>query len=196
MGRKIRIFTQYLLLIAFASLMCAAFEDDELEYIRTPDVVFVGTPYDLVSKMLKMAQVKKDDVVYDLGCGDGRMLILAAQKYGCRGIGYEIDPDRVRAARENVSRNHVEDLVKIVQADIFTLDLSEADVLPLYLLPEMNIRLLPQLKELRPGSRLVFHAYDLEDYIADENITIISNEDNASHTLILYTTPLRQKEGE
>lgn len=176
--------------------MCAAFEDDELKYIRTPDVVFVGTPYDLVSKMLKMAQVKKDDVVYDLGCGDGRMLILAAQKYGCRGVGYEIDPDRVRAARGNVSRNHVEDLVKIVQADIFTLDLSEADVLPLYLLPEMNIRLLPQLKQLRPGSRLVFHDYDLEDYIADENITIISNEDNASHTLTLYTTPLRLKEGE
>ncbi len=161
--------------------------------MRSPDVVYVGTPYDLISKMLQMANVKKGDLVYDLGCGDGRMLILAAQKYGCRGVGYDIDPERVRAATENVARNHVQNLVKILQADMFTLDLSKATVFPLYLLPEMNRKLLPQLDKVKPGSRIVCHDYDLEGIVADKTITIISNEDNASHTLSLYTTPLKRK---
>ncbi len=136
-------------MISAVLLMEAATQENELKHIRTPDVVYVGTPYDLVSKMLKMARVQKKDMVYDLGCGDGRILILAAQKYGCRGIGYDIDPERVKASRENVARNHVEHLVKIIQADIFTVDLSDADVLPLYLLPEMNIKLIPQLEKLK-----------------------------------------------
>src|SRR5512135_3555047 len=84
----------------------------ESEQFRTPDVVYVGTPYDIVSRMLKIASVKKQDLVYDLGCGDGRMVVLAAKKYGCRGIGYDIDPERVSAALENVKRNEVGRLVK------------------------------------------------------------------------------------
>ena len=92
-----------------------------------------------------------------------------------------------------MAKNRVEDLVKIFQADIFTLDLSEADVLPLYLLPEMNRKLLPQLDKLKPGARIVCHDYDLEGIVADETVTMISNEDNASHTLTLYTTPLKRK---
>jgi precorrin-6B methylase 2 len=168
-------------------------KDEESQSMRTPDVVYVGTAYDVASKMLQMAKIKKGDMVYDLGCGDARLLILAAQKYGCRAIGYDIDPERVRMSRENVARNHVENLVKIVQADIFTLDLSKADVIPLYLLPEMNQRLLPQLEKLKPGSCVVCHNYDLEGIIPDETITMISNEDNASHTLFLYTTPLKRQ---
>jgi predicted RNA methylase len=167
--------------------------DEESQSMRTPDVVYVGTAYDVASKMLQMAKIKKGDMVYDLGCGDARLLILAAQKYGCRAIGYDIDPERVMMSRENVAKNHVENLVKIVQADIFTLDLSKADVIPLYLLPEMNQRLLPQLEKLKPGSRVVCHNYDLEGIIPDETITMISNEDNASHTLFLYTTPLKRQ---
>jgi ribosomal protein L11 methylase PrmA len=143
--------------------------------------------------MLQMAQVKKSDMVYDLGCGDGRMLVLAAQKYGSRGVGYDIDPERVQASMDNVRRNKVEKLVKIIQADIFTVDLHKADVLPLYLLPEMNRRLLPQLDKLKRGSRIVCHNYDLDGIIPDETRTVISNEDNASHTLTLYTTPLRRR---
>jgi len=182
------------LLLLFACVGVAGNDEkDDTKWMRNPDVVYVGTPYDLVSKMLQMAKVKKGDVVYDLGCGDGRIVILAAQKYGCRGVGYDIDPERVRASRENVARNKVEKLVKIVQADIFTLDLSKADVFPLYLLPEMNRKLLPQFEKLKPGSRIVCHDYDLEGIAADETITVISNEDNASHTLSLYTTPLRKK---
>ncbi len=177
--------------ILFMGLSLAG--EQKTKWMRNPDVVYVGTPYDLVSKMLQMAKVKKGDLVYDLGCGDGRMLVLAAQKYGCRGVGYDIDPERIAASEENVARNHVEDLVKIVQADIFTLDLSKADVIPIYLLPEMNRKLLPQLDKLKPGSRIVCHDYDLEGIVADETISIVSNEDNANHTLSLYTTPLKRK---
>jgi len=166
---------------------------EKAKWMRNPDVVYVGTPYDLVSRMLQMARVQKGDLVYDLGCGDGRILILAAQKYGTRGVGYDIDPERVEASLENVARNHVENLVKIIQADIFTLDLSKADVIPIYLLPEMNRKLLPQFEKMKPGARIVCHQYGLEGIVADETVQIISNEDNASHTLTLYTTPLKKK---
>lgn len=186
------ILTSILMLLAILSVGAGP-KDGKTKWMRNPDVVYVGTPYDLVSKMLQMAHVKKGDLVYDLGCGDGRMLILAAQKYGCRGVGFDIDPERVRASRENVAKNHVEKLVKIVQADIFTLDLSKANVIPMYLLPEMNKKLLPQLDKLKPGSRVVCHDYDLDGIVADETVTVISNEDNAKHTLSLYTTPLKRQ---
>jgi SAM-dependent methyltransferase len=173
-----------------ASLRAEEFPPPQ-EPSRTPDVVYVGTPYDVVSQMLKLARVKKGDLVYDLGCGDGRMVVLAAKKYGCRGIGFDIDPERVSAALENVRRNQVQHLVKIMEADLFKLDLADADVLSLYLLPEINKKLLPQFERLKPGSRLVFHDYDLQGIEPDKTLRITSNEDDASHTLFLYTTPLK-----
>jgi ribosomal protein L11 methylase PrmA len=186
--------TALFIVLALAALPAGAGQgDDEPKAMRPPDVVYVGTPYDLISKMLQMAQVKKSDRVYDLGCGDARMLVLAALKYGSHGVGYDIDPERVLASRENVKRNKVENLVKIIQADIFTIDLSDADVIPIYLLPEMNRRLLPQLAKLKPGSRIVCHDYDLDGIVADKTIHITSNEDNADHTLSLYTTPLKYR---
>ncbi|MBN1570756.1 MAG: 50S ribosomal protein L11 methyltransferase [Acidobacteria bacterium] len=190
---KIGMLIKLLALFAAVLAPCVSLNGDDTKWIRNPDVVYVGTAYDVVSKMLHMAQPKKGDVVYDLGCGDARILVLAAQKYGCRGMGYDIDPERVGASRENVKRNKVENLVQIFQADIFTLDLSEADVIPIYLLPEMNRKLLPQFEKMKPGSRIVCHNYDLEEIVADKSVTIISNEDNASHTLSLYTTPLKLK---
>jgi ribosomal protein L11 methylase PrmA len=193
MHRNIRLTLQAVLMLAAILSMGVSPKDQKIKWMRNPDVVYVGTAYDLVSKMLHMAHVKKGDMVYDLGCGDGRILVLAAQKYGCHGIGYDIDPERVRASRENVAKHHVGKLVKIVQADIFTLDLSKADVIPMYLLPEMNRKLLPQLDKLKPGSRVVCHNYDLEGIVADKTITVISNEDNARHVLSLYTTPLKRK---
>lgn len=159
---------------------------------RTPDVVYVGTPYDVVSAMLKMGRIKERDKVYDLGCGDGRTVILAAKKYGCRGSGYDIDPERVAAARSNVSRNGVGRLVTIVEADLFALDFSGADVLSLYLLPDINQKLIPKFAKLKRGSRLVFHNYGLEGFEPDESIEVVSNEDNASHNLFLYTIPLKR----
>lgn len=190
---KMRIFLSSLLLLAAVIYPCVPLRSDDTKQMRTPDVVYVGTPYDIVSKMLKMARIKKSDMVYDLGCGDGRILVLAAQKYGSRGVGYDIDPERVKASRENVAKNGVDKLVKIVQADIFTLDLRKANVIPLYLLPEMNRKLLPQLDKLKAGSRVVCHNYDLDGIVADEVVEMVSNEDNFNHTLTLYTTPLKRK---
>lgn len=190
-------FAKQLIIIAVLLLITAipliAEEQEEPQWIQTPDVVYVGTPYDIVSEMLHMAEVKKDDLVVDLGCGDARMLVLAAQKYGTHGIGYEIDPEMVRASRWNAEKNNVADLVKIIQADIFTVDISKADVLPIYLLPEMNLQLVPQFETLKPGSRLVFHNYDLEGFTPEKIVEIISNEDNSLHTLYLYITPLKRE---
>ena len=193
MRLKMRLFFSSLLLCAAVLYPYAPLRSDDTKWMRTPDVVYVGTPYDIVSKMLKMARVKKSDMVYDLGCGDARILVLAAQKYGCRGVGYDIDPERVKDSRENVAKNGVDKLVKIFQADIFTLDLRKASVIPIYLLPEMNRRLLPQLDKLKPGSRVVCHNYDLDGIVADEVVEVVSNEDNSNHTLTLYTTPLKRK---
>jgi ribosomal protein L11 methylase PrmA len=181
------------ILASMLSMDAISKEKKATKPMRGPDVVYVGTPYDLISKMLQMANVKKGDLVYDLGCGDGRMLVLAAQKYGCHAVGYDIDPVRVEESIANATRNHVEKLVKIIQADIFTVDIKKADVIPMYLLPEMNRKLLPQLDKLKKGSRIVTHDYDLDGIVADKTVTVISNEDNASHTLSLYTTPLKRK---
>ena len=180
------------LLIFAVTPLTADESTEEPVFIQTPDVVYVGTPYDIVSQMLKLARVKKNDVVVDLGCGDARVLVLAAEKYGSKGIGYEIDPVMVRESRKNVEKNKVSDLVEIIQEDIFKVDISKADVLPVYLLPEMNLKLVPQFETLKPGSRLVFHNYDLEGYIPDKKIEVISNEDNSKHTLWLYTIPLKK----
>ena len=167
-------------------------EQDPIQ-MRVPDAVYVGTPYDVVSMMLQMAEVKKTDVVYDLGCGDARMLVLAAQKYGTVGVGYELDPELVIRSRQNVSKNDVQDLVKIIQADIFTLDLGNVDVMPLYLHPDMLVRLMPQVEKMKPGSRIVCHEYGLPGIKPEQTITVVSNEDNAERRLMLYTLPLKRE---
>lgn len=128
---------------------------------KTPDVVYVPTPQAVVDKMLELAEVKPGDVVYDLGCGDGRIVVTAAKKYGVRAIGYDIDPQRVKEARENVRQAGVEHLVRIEEADVFTLDLTGASVITLYLLPALNVRLMPQLAKMKPGSRIVSHNFDM-----------------------------------
>lgn len=128
---------------------------------REPDVVFVPTPQPVVEKMLELAEIKPDDIVYDLGCGDGRIVVTAAKKYGVKAYGFDIDPKRVEESLANVKSNKVEHLVTIQQADIFKLDLRRATVVTLYLLPELNVRLMPQLEKLKPGSRIVSHDFDM-----------------------------------
>lgn len=128
---------------------------------KTPDVVYVPTPQKVVDKMLELAEVKPGDVVYDLGCGDGRIVVTAAKKFGVKAIGYDIDPERVKEARENVKKAGVEHLVRIEEADVFTLDLTGASVITLYLLPSLNVRLMPQLAKMKPGSRIVSHNFDM-----------------------------------
>jgi precorrin-6B methylase 2 len=162
---------------------------------RGPDCVYVPTPYDVVEKMLEMAKVKKSDIVWDLGCGDGRIVVEAAKKAGCKAVGFDIEPNRVKEARANAKKNKVEHLVQIKQEDIFTLDLSEPTVLCLYILPSMMTKLKPQMAKLQPGTRIVAHDYPITTAQEEKRITMISNETNEKHTLYLYTVPLKPKNG-
>ena len=137
------------------------------------DVPYVPTPETVVEEMLKMAEVGKTDVVYDLGCGDGRIVITAAQKYGARGVGYDIDPQRISESNANAAKAGVTDRVKFSVQDLFTADFKEATVVTLYLLPEVNLRLRPKLlAELKPGTRIVSHAFDMGDWKPDKTAEI------------------------
>jgi predicted RNA methylase len=130
--------------------------------LRSPDVIFVPTPQEVVDAMLKLAKVTKNDVIYDLGSGDGRIPITAAKTYGARGVGIDIDPQRIKEATENLKTAGVGDRVKFLNQDLFTTDISEATVVTLYLLPSLNVKLIPKLnKELKPGTRVVSHAFDM-----------------------------------
>ncbi len=161
---------------------------------REPDVIFVPTPQEVVEKMLELAEVTKNDLVYDLGCGDGRIVVTAAKKYGCRGVGYDIARKRVKESLENVEKNNVGHLVRIEQRDIFTLDLSKANVITLYLLPSLNVKLIPQLEKLKPGSRIVSHDFDMKGVKPDKVITVTSNDEyDEEHTVYLWTTPLKKE---
>ncbi len=138
---------------------------------RTPDVIFVPTPPEVVDDMLRLADVKKGDVLYDLGSGDGRIPITAARRYGVRGVGIDIDPDRIREAVENAKNAGVTKLVEFRLDDIFKADFREATVVTLYLLPDLNVRLRPRLlAELRPGTRIVSHQFDMGDWRPEKKL--------------------------
>jgi len=155
------------------------------------DVSYTGTPPDVVEAMLDLANPHRDERVYDLGCGDGRIVVRAATKFGCRAFGCDIDSRRVKTSLENVRRNHVDRLVKIAQRNIFDVDLSGADVVTLYLLPHLNVRLIPQLKKLRPGARIVSHNHKIEGVEPERVVTMVSQQDNRRHTIYLWTAPLK-----
>lgn len=164
------------------------------EPARTPDVEYVPTPQPVVDKMLDMVKLKKTDVLYDLGCGDGRIVVTAAKKYGVKAFGYDIDPVRVAEAKANVKKNGVENLVTIEEADVFTLDLSPANVITVYLLPELNVRLIPQLEKLKPGSRVVSHDFDMAGVKPDRHIQFTPKDPGArEHDIYLFTTPLKKE---
>lgn len=165
---------------------------------KAPDVEYVATPQIVVNLMLELASVKQTDLLYDLGCGDGRIVITAAEKFGCKAMGVDIDPERVRESRENVKAANVEDLVTIEQKDIYELDLSDVDVAMLYLRPELNVRLIPQLKTMKPGSRIVSHDFPMEGVVPEIEVTTVSpNERNFTgkevHKIYLWTVPLKME---
>ena len=136
---------------------------------RTPDVVYVPTPQEVVEDMLRLADVKQGDVLYDLGSGDGRIAVTAARKYGVRAVGIDIDPERIREANENARQNGVQKLVQFRQQDLFAADFREASVVTLYLLPDLNLKLLPRLQaQLKPGTRVVSHQFDMGDWRPDK----------------------------
>ncbi|MGD9347657.1 MAG: methyltransferase domain-containing protein [Candidatus Aminicenantes bacterium] len=149
---------------------------------------YVATPREVVEKMLQMAQVDKSDVLYDLGCGDGRIVITAAKKYGARGVGVDIDSERIRESLRGAQEAGVEELVEFRLEDATKTDLSEATVLALYLLPESNALLRPKFeKELRPGTYIVTHDYRIPGW-EDKEIDAVSMEDlrGKNHTIFLY----------
>lgn len=155
---------------------------------RQPEVPYVPTDDKVVAEMLKVANVGKNDVLYDLGSGDGRIVITAAKQFGTRGVGVDIDPVRVKEANENAAKAGVTDRVRFVQQDLFETDIREATVVTLYLLPEVNLRLRPKLlKDLKPGTRLVSHNYDMGDWAPLK--TIIVNLPEDAHTVYYWIVP-------
>ena len=140
---------------------------------RTPDVIYVPTPHETVEAMLKLGEVKPGDVLYDLGSGDGRIPIAAAKKFGVRGVGIDIDPQRIKEANENAQREGVTKLVSFRNEDLFEADFREATVVTLYLLPSLNEKLKPKLwKELKPGTRIVSHAFDMGDWEPEKTVDV------------------------
>ena len=153
---------------------------------NTPDVHFVPTPSAVVDAMLKVANVTSNDVIYDLGSGDGRIVITAAKTYGARGVGIDLDPALIKQANENARKAGVSDRVTFLQADLFKADISEATVVTLYLLRSINLRLQPKLmRELKPGTRVVSHRFDMGDWKPEQTLTVHGAQ------VYLWTIPSR-----
>jgi SAM-dependent methyltransferase len=176
-------------------LSAAGFKSFELVELITPRAVqaqdleskkivpFVPTPQEVVDKMIEIAGVKKGDVVYDLGSGDGRIVITAAKK-GARAVGFDVDGDLVKESRENIRKAGVQDLAEIRHQDILTVDLSGASVVTMYLLPDVNLKLRPNvLSQMKPGSRVVSHAFDMGDWKPDKTERV------NGRTIYLWTVP-------
>lgn len=141
------------------------------EYEYGGDVPYVPTPPEVVEQMLKLAGVKSTDVVYDLGCGDGRIVVMAAQKFGARGVGVDINPERIEEAKQNAANAGVTNRVKFIQQNLFDADIREATVVTLYLLPSVNLKLRPKLQQdLKPGARVVSHSFDMGDWKPDKEV--------------------------
>ncbi len=154
---------------------------------RTPDVVYVPTPPEVVDEMLKMAEVRDGDVLYDLGSGDGRIPIAAAKKFRVRAVGIDIDPARIAEARANAKAAGVTDEVSFRQADLFKTDFSDATVVTLYLLDSLNLKLRPKLlSELKPGTRIVSHAFTMGDWEPEKTATVGSN------SIYMWRVPARK----
>jgi SAM-dependent methyltransferase len=145
---------------------------------------FVPTPYSVVDRMLALAEVTANDTVYDIGCGDGRIVITAAKKYGAHGVGIDYDPERIRESKENAKKAGVENLVRFIQQDAMTADYSPATVVTMYLLTNSNLKLRPILtKQLKPGSRIVSHAFSMGDW---EPVKKDEFQDENSFTRTIY----------
>jgi 16S rRNA G966 N2-methylase RsmD len=161
---------------------------------NVPEVPYVPTKELVVDKMLEMGGVKGSDVLWDLGSGDGRIPITAAKRFGTRGVGVDIDPERVKEANENARKNGVTDKVRFIEEDLFNVDFSEATVVTLYLLPEVNLRLRPKLLDsLKPGTRIVSHNYDMGKW-QPEKVEVVKTPDNDDHIVYFWRVPENKNE--
>jgi predicted RNA methylase len=164
---------------------------------ETPDIEYVPTPMNVLDKMFEVAKIRPGDVLYDLGCGDGRLVVQAAKRYGIKGIGFDVDPQRIKESNENAKTNGVEHLVRFEKKNIFEVDLGPATVVTLYLLPELNVKLIPQLEKLRPGSRIVSHDFDMEGVEPEKWWTVIAQDHqdktkDREHYVYLWRVPLKK----
>jgi len=156
---------------------------------QQPDVIYVPTPHEVVDDMLRLANVKKGDILYDLGSGDGRIAIAAAKKFGIKAIGIDIDPERIREANENARKAGVTSLVEFRQEDLFKADFSEATVVTLYLLPDLNVKLRPRLwEELQPGTRIVSHQFDMGTWKPEKRL------ESNGRVVYFWTIPTKKKQ--
>lgn len=171
----------FLVICLGASLTCA-----QETALREPDVIFVPTPENVVKQMLTMAKVHKGDILYDLGCGDGRTVIMAAKDFGAKATGIDINPVRIQESLENAERQGMANSPNVTfrNEDLFEADFREATVVTLYLLRSLNIKLRPKLwRELKPGSRIVSHDFDMGDWEPEEEVEM------DGHTVYLWTIP-------
>lgn len=155
---------------------------------RRPDVVYVPTPQEVVDRMLDLAEVRRGDVVYDLGCGDGRIVVSAAKGYGARAVGIDIDPRRVRESLDNARRNGVSELVTVHREDLFATDLAGASVVTLYLVPNLIDRLTPRLAHLKPGTRVVSHSFPIRG-VRPARTSQVTLAKGGVRRVYLYVTP-------
>jgi precorrin-6B methylase 2 len=184
-----RLRTVVLLFAMLAAVAAPSMAQQPAAPLRSPDVIFVPTPQEVVDAMLKMAKVGPNDVVFDLGSGDGRIPITAVKTFNARsGTGIDIDPQRIREANENLKTSGVGDKVRFLNQDLFTTDISSASVVTLYLLPSLNLKVLPKLnKELKPGTRVVSHAFDMGDIKPEQTANI------NGRTIYMWTVPIQNK---
>ncbi len=176
------------ILLASVCLVLAVEPSVFLAQQKMLDVPYVPTKYPVVDEMLKLAGVQKGDVVYDLGCGDGRLVVTAAQRYGAHGVGFDIDPERIAESGENATKAGVTGLVKFHEQDLFTADFHEATVMTLYLLTSVNLKLRPKLlRELRPGTRIVSHNFGMGEWKPDASSSV--DVEDISHEVYLWIIP-------
>lgn len=157
-----------------ASIVCAStLLGQAAAPARTPDVPYVPTPENVVEAMLKLGEVKKGDILYDLGSGDGRIVIAAAKQFGVKGTGIDINPERIQEANANAKQANVTDKVRFLNQDLFEANIKDATVVTLYLLPSINLKLRPKLwKDLKPGTRIVSHSFDMGDWAPEKKLEV------------------------
>jgi len=178
---------------AIAAVVCAALAVPAVAQFPAPPATnslapYVPTPQDVVDRMLSLANVSASDVVYDLGCGDGRIVVTAAKKFGARGVGVDFDPDRIKESEANAKAAGVEQLVTFKLQDALTVDVSPATVVTLYLLSSSNAKLRPILtRQLRPGARIVSHAFSMGDW-TPEKTDVFTDSGGTSRTLYRWIT--------
>jgi len=178
------------LLLCSLLILNVAFALAQQKPLRAPDVPFDPSPRHVVDQMLKLADVRKGDVLYDLGCGDGRIVIAAAQQFGTRGVGIDIDPQRIKESVENARLAGVLDRVTFRNEDLFEADLADATVVTLFLWPEVNLKLRPKLwRDLKPGTRVVSYYWDMGDWVPEKEIEV------DGHPIYLWTIPPKRPAG-